>query len=72
MLELFWGVLQNGKTATGALISVLATVLGALTPEDLAALAPLLGGANAVGTVVMAIGLLDKARKAILASRAAR
>lgn len=70
MVEFFWGLLQGGKTTTGALISVLATVLGALTPQDLAALAPILGGAQTVGTAVMVIGLLDKARKAILASRA--
>ncbi len=71
MGDFLLGVLRNGKTITGAVISVAATAVGALSSQDLAALAPLVGGASHVGTAIMVIGLLDKVRKAILASRAA-
>lgn len=71
MIEFFWGLLQGGKTTTGALLVVLSSVLGALTPDDVALIQALLAGTNTAGTVVAGVGLVHKLIKAVQARRAA-
>ncbi len=71
MLELFWGVANGGKTVVGAILFVLSTILGALTPDDIALVQSILAGANTTGVVVAGVGLIHKLVKAIQARRAA-
>ena len=67
MRDFFSGLLQRGKTVTGAVITLASTLIGLaaqLSPDDLGSLATIAHGGTTVGQVVIAIGVLDKLRKA--------
>ncbi len=72
MLELFWGILRNGKTLTGAILSLISYWGGVLTTEDLATLGALLAQLNAGGNVIMTIGVAHKVIKLIREVQARR
>jgi len=73
MLELVWGVLQNGKTVAGMVIMIVSSVLGVLTADDVTIIQAIIANpGNAVGLAVGVAGIAHKVIKAVRAARAAR
>lgn len=57
-------LLRSGKTIAGGVITVVSGIALALTPEDVRALAALLGKAHVGGQAIIVLGLVHKLLKA--------